>query len=112
MKGTLETSFTKGTETVTRKLTPDTKIILASGKTGQYPEDDHSLLVRNVGMHISTEIVTVQGKPIPETLIDAVVTTMCGMHDLLNNEETTNSPNGSIYIVKPKISWPTRSSYV
>ena len=36
MKGTLETSFTKGTETVTRKLTPDTAITLASGKTRQY----------------------------------------------------------------------------
>ncbi|GIS39339.1 MAG: hypothetical protein Ct9H90mP11_06590 [Acidimicrobiales bacterium] len=27
MKGTLETSFTKGTETVTRKLTPDTQLL-------------------------------------------------------------------------------------
>ena len=105
MKGTLETSFTKGTETVTRKLTPDTEIILASGKQGNIRRRS-LLLVRNVGMHISTEMVTVQGEPIPETLIDAVVTTMCGMHDLLNNGETTNSPSGSIYIVKPKMHGP------
>ncbi|MGB1489980.1 MAG: malate synthase G [Acidimicrobiales bacterium] len=102
MKGTLETSFAKGTETVTRKLTPDTAITLANGKQGNIRRRS-LLLVRNVGMHISTEMVTVQGEPIPETLIDAVVTTMCGMHDLLNNGETTNSPSGSIYIVKPKM---------
>ena len=102
MKGTLKTSFTKGTETVTRKLTPDTAITLANGKQGNIRRRS-LLLVRNVGMHISTEMVTVQGEPIPETLIDAVVTTMCGMHDLLNNGETTNSPSGSIYIVKPKM---------
>jgi len=102
MKGTLETSFAKGTETVTRKLTPDTAITLASGNQGNIRRRS-LLLVRNVGMHISTEMVTVQGEPIPETLIDAVVTTMCGMHDLLNNGETTNSPSGSIYIVKPKM---------
>ena len=102
MKGTLETSFVKGTETITRKLTPDTAITLASGNQGNIRRRS-LLLVRNVGMHISTEMVTVQGEPIPETLIDAVVTTMCGMHDLLNNGETTNSPSGSIYIVKPKM---------
>ena len=102
MKGTLETSFAKGTETVTRKLTPDTAITLASGNQGNIRRRS-LLLVRNVGMHISTEMVTVQGEPIPETLIDAVVTTMCGMHDLVNNGETTNSPSGSIYIVKPKM---------
>ena len=105
MKGTLETSFTKGTETVTRKLTPDTAITLASGEQGNIRRRS-LLLVRNVGMHISTEMVTVQGEPVPETLIDAVVTTACGMHDLSNTRVTTNSPSGSVYIVKPKMHGP------
>ena len=105
MKGTLETSFTKGNETVIRKLNPDTSITLANGEQGLIRRRS-LLLVRNVGMHLATDMITIEGESIPETLIDAVITTMCGMHDLLNNAQVTNSPAGSIYIVKPKMHGP------
>ena len=105
MKGTLETSFTKGTETVIRKLNADTPITLANGEQGLIRRRS-LLLVRNVGMHLATDMITIEGEAIPETLIDAVITTMCGMHDLLNDAQGTNSPAGSIYIVKPKMHGP------
>ena len=105
MKGTLETSFTKGNETVIRKLNPDTSITLANGEQGLIRRRS-LLLVRNVGMHLATDMITIEGEAIPETLIDAVITTMCGMHDLLSNTQVTNSPAGSIYIVKPKMHGP------
>ena len=105
MKGTLETSFTKGNETVIRKLNPDTPITLANGEQGLIRRRS-LLLVRNVGMHLATDMITIEGESIPETLIDAVITTMCGMHDLLNDAQGTNSPAGSIYIVKPKMHGP------
>ena len=109
MKGTLETSFTKGNETVIRKLNPDTSITLANGEQGLIRRRS-LLLVRNVGMHLATDMITIEGEAIPETLIDAVITTMCGMHDLLNNAQVTNSPAGSIYIVKPKMHGPEEVS--
>ena len=105
MKGTLETSFTKGTETIIRKLNADTPITLANGEQGLIRRRS-LLLVRNVGMHLATDMITIEGEAIPETLIDAVITTMCGMHDLLSNAQVTNSPAGSIYIVKPKMHGP------
>ena len=105
MKGTLETSFTKGNETVIRKLNADTSITLANGEQGLIRRRS-LLLVRNVGMHLATDMITIEGEAIPETLIDAVITTMCGMHDLLSNTQVTNSPAGSIYIVKPKMHGP------
>ena len=105
MKGTLETSFTKGTETIIRKLNADTPITLANGEQGLIRRRS-LLLVRNVGMHLATDMITIEGESIPETLIDAVITTMCGMHDLLNNAQVTNSPAGAIYIVKPKMHGP------
>ena len=105
MKGTLETSFTKGTETIIRKLNADTPITLANGEQGLIRRRS-LLLVRNVGMHLATDMITIEGEAIPETLIDAVITTMCGMHDLLNDAQGTNSPAGSIYIVKPKMHGP------
>lgn len=64
------------------------------------------MLVRNVGMHLMTDMVTVEGLKVPETLIDAVVTTLCGLHDITSSSETKNSPHGSIYIVKPKMHGP------
>ena len=105
MKGTLETSFTKGTEPIIRKLNADTPITLANGEQGLIRRRS-LLLVRNVGMHLATDMITIEGEAIPETLIDAVITTMCGMHDLLNDAQGTNSPAGSIYIVKPKMHGP------
>ena len=57
-------------------------------------------------MHLTTDMITIDGEGVHETLIDAVVTTLCGMHDLIKAEHLKNSPAGSIYIVKPKMHGP------
>ena len=105
MKGTLETSFAKGSQTIVRKLNPDSVITLANGKQSTIRRRS-LLLVRNVGMHLTTDMITVGGESVHETLIDAVVTTLCGMHDLIKADHLKNSPAGSIYIVKPKMHGP------
>ena len=105
MKGTLETSFVKGSQTIIRKLNPDSAITLANGEQGTIRRRS-LLLVRNVGMHLTTDMITIDGEGVHETLIDAVVTTLCGMHDLIKAEHLKNSPAGSIYIVKPKMHGP------
>ena len=57
-----------------------------------------------------TDIVTLDGHQTPETLIDAVITTLCGIHDVEGTASNRNSPEGSIYIVKPKMHGPDEVS--
>ena len=105
MKGTLVRAIEKDGETIERTLKPDREY--------QAPDDGRLivrgrslLLVRNVGMHLDTDAVTFQGKPIPETMLDAMVTTLCAKHDVLAHGQYRNSHQGSIYIVKPKMHGP------
>lgn len=65
------------------------------------------LLVRNVGNLMTTNAVLDQrGDEIPETLLDAMLTVLIGMHDLNRAPAERNSPAGSIYVVKPKLHGP------
>ncbi|MDF7776140.1 malate synthase G [Sphingomonas sp. AOB5] len=103
MKGTLSASFAKGGKTEERTLEPDRVYTAPGGGTLTLPGRS-ALLVRNVGHHMLTTIVTLDGQPVPETLIDAVVTSLCAMHD--GSGPYRNSRAGSVYIVKPKLHGP------
>jgi len=65
------------------------------------------LLARNVGMHMMTDVVTKRGAPIPEHLLDTLLTAACALHDVRGaHGSAANSRHGSIYIVKPKMHGP------
>ena len=106
MKGTLETTFEKNGEMLTRSLAPDKTFITPDGLTLTLPGRS-LLLIRNVGLHIYTDaIITEDGEEIPEGILDAMMTSFAAVHDLRGNNPYTNSKTGSIYIVKPKFHGP------
>ena len=106
MKGTLETTFEKNGEMLTRRLAPDKTFITPDGLTLTLPGRS-LLLIRNVGLHIYTDaVITEDGEEIPEGILDAMVTSFAAVHDLRGNNPYTNSKTGSIYIVKPKFHGP------
>jgi len=105
MKGTLVRTVVKENENIERAMEPDRKYIGTDGK--EVTLHGRSLmLVRNVGIHLETDAVLYNGKMIPETMLDAMITALCAKHDLLGNSTLRNSRTGSVYIVKPKMHGP------
>jgi malate synthase len=110
MNGSLEARIEKSGKAMVRRLnadriyrTPSGEDLVLSGRS--------LMLVRNVGHHMMSDAVTLDGAPIPETFIDAAVTALVAMHDLRGAGARRNSRTGSIYIVKPKMHGPEEAAF-
>lgn len=110
MQGTLTTQVNKGTRSVTRSLARDRTYTSLDGNEFNLP--GRSLMfVRNVGHLMTNDAILLDGKPIYEGLMDAMITALIGKHDLLGNSSIQNSQTGSIYIVKPKMHGPDEVAF-
>ncbi|CAM3770412.1 malate synthase G [Alkalicoccus chagannorensis] len=99
MDGTLETEMEKGGRTFTRRLAEDRTYIDRDGREQQL-KGRALMLIRNVGHLMKTDMVTWNGQPVSEGIVDAVVTAAAAMID---RKKRRNSEHGSMYIVKPKM---------
>ena len=103
MKGDLESIFEKDGQSVKRVLVDDRSFISSSGDPMTLPGRS-LLLVRNVGhLMLSEAILDQEGEEIFEGILDAVMTSLCALHDIRGPNAGSNSHTGSIYIVKPKM---------
>jgi malate synthase len=110
MSGALEARVDKGHSPIIRRLNADRSYQTPSGKALVLPGRS-LMLVRNVGHHMLTRVVTLDDAPVPETLIDAAVTVLIALHDLRGEGARRNSRNGSVYVVKPKMHGPEEVAF-
>ena len=111
MRGDLAEEVSKGGESFTRALNADLTFTAPDG--GEVTLKGRALmLVRNVG-HLmrNPAILDRDGHQVFEGLMDAMVTTLCAMHDLRKETGARNSVTGSVYVVKPKMHGPAEVAF-
>jgi malate synthase len=81
MNGALTASFEKAGGTLERRLNPDRRYTRPDGKS-LWLSGRSLMLARNVGHHMYTDMVQMNGADAPESIIDAAVTALIALHDL------------------------------
>ncbi|MEM7202672.1 MAG: malate synthase G [Planctomycetota bacterium] len=110
MRGDLTAEVTSRNRSFARRLAAD-RIYTAPDGSALRLRGRALMLVRNVGLLMTTPaVIDRDGNEAPEGMLDAMITALAGMHDLSKPPVDRNSPEGSIYIVKPKLHGPAEVS--
>ena len=103
MRGDLSADFVKDGQTMQRRMNGD-RVYRAADGSSLSLKGRSLLMVRNVGLHLTTDaVLDGEGREVPESLIDIAMTGLIGLHDLKWPADQRNSPAGSIYVVRPKM---------
>lgn len=105
MQGQLSEKIEKNGRVFERKLANDHFYKDVQGNTLQL-SGRSLMLVRNVGLLMTTDAVLRDGEEIPEGILDGFMTAFAAVHDLQSLGKYKNSAAGSVYIVKPKMHGP------
>ena len=109
--GSLSFEMSKGGKTFTRRLNPDREYRDTQDSPFKLPGRS-LMLIRNTGIHMKTDLaLTLDDQPLPEGIIDALMTVLISLHDRKSSRKFSNSASGSIYIVKPKMHGPLEVAF-
>jgi malate synthase len=96
---------------MTRRMAQDPEVTAPDGSPLRV-RGRSLMLVRNVGHLMTTPaILDREGAEVFEGLLDAMVTTLCAMHDLRRESGARNSVTSSVYVVKPKMHGPEEVAF-
>ncbi|WP_394261608.1 malate synthase G [Moraxella boevrei] len=110
MKGDLQDTFEKNGKQMTRKMNADREYTAPNGEKITL-HGRSVMLLRNVGHLMTNPAILVDGEEIFEGMMDALITSLCSLPDLLNKNTLKNSRAGSMYIVKPKMHGPEEVAF-
>ena len=111
MQGNLSESFEKSGQLMERTLNSDRIFTNLNGESMSL-KGRSMMFVRNVG-HLMTNpaILDENNEEVFEGIMDAMITSLCAMHDLQGNSPYKNSSAQSINIVKPKMHGPEEVAF-
>ncbi|WP_448546758.1 malate synthase G [Thalassotalea fusca] len=110
-KGTLSANLTKHGRVIERRMAND-RIYCAPDGSAITVKGRSLMFVRNVGHLMKNDMVIFEnGDHVYEGIVDAIVTSLIAMHDLVNQPGCGNSHTNSIYIVKPKMHGPEEVTF-
>ncbi len=112
MQGSLTASFQKDSGLFTRSLNGNR--VYKTPTNAPYELAGRCLLFnRNVGLLMTTSLAhDAADMPVPEHIVDAVVTCLGSIIDFNMSTGYRNSNHGSIYIVKPKLHGPDEVRFI